>query len=105
MNDWALAVRKLDEIVKQTAIAATEGERAGLYAGARLLLSDLHGFVANEAGGNTYALEKIGSAKWHIGAALGFDIDNGHPAEQHRAWAYGALQSLKSTLDKTVADD
>lgn len=54
MNDWALAVRKLDEIVKQTAIAATEGERAGLYAGARLLLSDLHGFVANEAGGGKH---------------------------------------------------
>jgi len=51
------------------------------------------------AGGDTSALEKIGNTRWHIGAALGFDTDDGHSAEEHRTWAYSALSSLKETLE------
>lgn len=60
--------------MRQTADSMSEAEKAGLYAGARTLLTDLDGHVAEDAGGNTYALEKIGQAKWHIGAALAFDV-------------------------------
>jgi len=105
MNDWRLVIGKLNEIVKETSTATSQGEKAGLFASARILLSDLDAFVVGEVGGDTYAREKIGEAKWHIGAALDFDIDNGHPAEQHRAWAYGALNSLQSTLNKVPTDD
>lgn len=46
-------------------------------------MADLEEAV-KDAGGNAYALEKIGNAKWHIGAALGFDVENEHSAEEHR---------------------
>jgi hypothetical protein len=67
MNDWRLAVGKLNEIVKSTTAITSPGEKAGLYAAARVLLADLEEAVKKD-GGNTYALEKIGNAKWHIGA-------------------------------------
>jgi hypothetical protein len=57
-----------------------------------------------DAGGNAFALEKIGNAKWHIGAALGFDVDNEHSAEDHRVWASSALDSLKNTLETPISE-
>lgn len=76
MNDWRLVVSALGNIVKKSSCDLSLPPRAGPYAGARTMLADRKEFTHEEAGGNTYALEKIASAKWHIGAALGFDIDN-----------------------------
>jgi hypothetical protein len=98
MKDWRLAVGKLNEIVEGTSGTLSIGEQAGLYAGARVLLADLEEAV-EAVGGNTYALDKIGNVRWHIGAALGFDTDSGHSADDHRTWAYGALKSLNETLE------
>jgi hypothetical protein len=98
MKDWRLVVGKLSEIVKSSSTITSAGEKAGFYAAARVLLADLEEAV-KEDDSNAYALEKIGNAKWHIGAAFGFDIGNENSPEEHRVWAYAALNSLKSTLE------
>jgi len=41
MKDWRLAVGKLNEVVEGTSVSLSTGEKAGLYAGARVLLADL----------------------------------------------------------------
>lgn len=103
MNDWKLALTRIEELIKETETNLDLAARAGIYAAARVILNDLSEHIVEELSGpNHYAGEKIGGIKWHIGAALGFDVDNGHSASQHRAWAYGDLNSLKATLERTL---
>src|SRR5690606_25875774 len=90
MNDWRLAISTIRSAIEETGRGnLTYSEKVGLYAGARLILSDLSDHVSEAADGHGYALEKIGTVQRHIGAALGFDVDNGHPIEQHQSWAHG----------------
>lgn len=98
MNDLQLAITVLNETTRQCEPDNPLSERLGLYAGACELLRQMEEHVRRHCHGDGYALEKIGNAKWHIGAALGVDIDNGHPPDQHRAWSLGALGTLQSHL-------
>jgi hypothetical protein len=87
MDNWRLVIGKLNEIVEGTKIALSIGEKAGLYAGARVLLADL-GEAVKQAGGNACALEKIGNAKWHIGAG---SASMSTTSIRQRSTAYGRM--------------
>ncbi len=98
MNDWKLALENLDALIKETGTNLPLAGRSGVYAAVRIILTDLTSHIVAERSDahgaaieHGYANEQIAKIKWHVGAALGFDVDNGHDASQHRSWAYGAL--------------
>lgn len=100
MNSWELALKNLDELIKATGQAPDIAGRAGIYAAACIIHDNLWKHVVDELGGpDVYIKEKLCGVKSHIGAAVGFDVDNGHDASQHRSWAYGDLSTLKGCLE------
>lgn len=101
MNSPELTLECLDRIVRELARDdLTFAEKAGLYAATKVIGRDLDEYIDEERGGDGYAHEKVGGVIWHVGAALGFDITNNHPADQHRSWAFGSLSSLKNVILK-----
>ena len=99
MNDPKVATGKLAEIISACRPETlTISEACALYAATEVLTQKLRKHIDREESGDGYALEKIGQVSWHVSAALGFDIDNGHDASQHRSWALGSLQSLETRL-------
>jgi hypothetical protein len=97
MNDIKLAFENMDEIIRASTDNLTVSERAGLYAAIHTLSSKLDEYI-KEKGLSGYASEKNSKVRFHVSAALGFDINNGHSIEQHRVWAYGDLSTLKDLL-------
>lgn len=99
MNDPKIATARLEEIISAAhPDRLTLPESCALYAATEALCGQLRDHVEETASSDGYAFEKIGQVRWHIGAALGFDTDNGHDAGQHRVWALGSLESLNSRL-------
>ncbi len=104
MNDPKLALDSVEALIKELERHGLSfAEKAGLFAAMRILEGDIDVYIDDHAGGNGYAHEKIRNVRWHVAAALGFDITNNHPAEQHRSWARGDLHSLRSTLKDGTA--
>lgn len=97
MNDIRKTVSTLVELVNQLPNAHRTIDKAGLYAAIRLLTDDIRN--ADDSEVNGYAKEKAHKLQWHAAAALGFDIDNGHSAEQHRSWALGEVGTLESVVE------
>lgn len=95
MNDPILSAEKLDELAMLAGRAATEFEKAAVFAAATVLCTE---FREQGERFDGYVLEKVEGARWHIAAALGFDVTNGHDGHQHRVWARGEIDSLKSVL-------
>lgn len=105
MNDWRLTLSAIKDMIKAADENLSIVERAGLFAGAVTLMSKVEHWL-DEKGRDAYAFEKIRNVRWHLGAILGFDITNGHAASQHRAWAYGDLNSLEKAIElRTDLDD
>jgi hypothetical protein len=77
------------EMIREPRDASTFAERAALYALARVYGRDLEEVATDDFGDDAYLREKASYFQWRMGAALGFDADNGHYAEQHRCgrWA------------------
>lgn len=101
MNDVGLVIRSVERLIKECGRNdMSEAEKAGLYAGLRILCKDLELFVEESLQNDGYAHEKLGQVEWHVGAALGFDITNGHPKTQHISWAYGGLNSFESVVSR-----
>ena len=101
MNDAALVIRSVERLIKECGRNdMSEAEKAGLFAGLRVHCKDLEIFVEENLDNDGYAREKLGQLEWHIGAALGFDITNGHPTTQHVSWAYGSLSSFESVISR-----
>ena len=99
MNDVKLSLGVLDAIRKEAhRDDMTLAERAGLYAGAKVVCDEFRQHIDDHKGGDGYAHEKVAQYWWHIGATLGFDTDNGHGKADHLSWAWGALDSLGSRL-------
>ncbi|SEJ58543.1 hypothetical protein SAMN04244573_04664 [Azotobacter beijerinckii] len=96
MNDPKVAAAALSELIDELKNAHALVERAALFSAICLLCDDLSN--ADDDLVNGYAKEKAGQIRWHSAAALGFDITNGHSAEDHRVWALGALSSLEGSL-------
>ena len=104
MNDPTLAVARLRDIIGEAHRDRSLAERSALYSAARYLLSDIRKHFTPEKGRlDGYMSEKIHKTRWHIAAALDFDIDNGHDDEQHRVWAYGSLDTLSSLINEAIA--
>ena len=106
MNSPSIAIDRLDEITRESGRDVPLVGRSALYAATRFLLDDLRAHATSEAGEvDGYMSEKLRNVRWHIGAALGFDIDNGHGDEQHRVWAYGALNTLRDLFAERFPED
>ena len=100
MNDPLVSAKALEELIDELKTAETIFERAALFSAIRVICTDF--IDADYEQVNGYAKEKAGQIRWHSAAALGFDIDNGHSAQDHRAWAMGALWSLQDSLNQTL---
>ncbi|MCP4026778.1 MULTISPECIES: hypothetical protein [Sphingomonas] len=99
MNDLNLSLGVLESIYDEAKRDDLSfAECAGLYAGARIHCDDFRRYIDTERGGHGYAHEKVSQYQWHIGAALGFDITNGHDKAQHLGWALGAFWTLRDVL-------
>lgn len=96
MNDPRVTAAALSELISELKNAHSVVERAALFSAIRLLCADF--LNADDEEVNGYIKEKAGQIRWHSAAALGFDIDNGHSAQDHRVWALGALSSLEDSL-------
>ncbi|MNP56006.1 hypothetical protein D3C76_1506950 [compost metagenome] len=96
MNDPKFTAAALSELIDELKNVETIVDRAALFSSIRMLCDDL--LNADDDQVNGYAKEKAGQIRFHSAAALGFDIDNGHSAQQHRVWALGALSSLDDSL-------
>jgi hypothetical protein len=99
MNDLELTLTNVDQIIEEARRDDLSiAEKAGLYAATHVIARDLDKHIDEECGGDGYAHEKVGTMRWHVGAALGFDVTNNHSAEEHTVWALGALNSLRNVL-------
>jgi hypothetical protein len=107
MNSWKIGVNNLRDIAKAaTSPDHSYADECGLYSAARIILDDLEKHVVEQLGHKDgYISEKIGKVKWHIGAMLDFDVDNGHDTQEHLVWAYGALNTLEDLLKERFPDD
>lgn len=99
MNDLNLSLGVLKSIYDEAKRDVLSfAERAGLYAGARIQCEDFRRYIDTERDGHGYAHEKVSQYQWHVGAALGFDITNGHDKAQRLGWALGAFWTLRDVL-------
>ena len=104
MNDLGFSLGLLDAIYKEAKRDDMMfSERAGLYAATCVLYDQFREHITEERNKDGYAFEKVLKYKWHIGAALGFDIDNGHDKSQHFVWALGDLHTLRDVLTERSA--
>ena len=95
MNDPRFALDQLREMLDETLRVDTLAEKAALYSAARILLADLD--IENKKTPRGLG-ENIDRAQWAFGAILGFDISNGHSAEQHLIWGRQAIKVLKEAF-------
>ncbi|WP_047237335.1 hypothetical protein [Chromobacterium subtsugae] len=98
MNSPKLAIDVLVNITNEATKACTLTEKAALYSAARHLLADLEVYVNEYRKGDGYILEKLTSARWHIGAVLGFDINPSRDCSAHYIWALNDLESVTNRL-------
>ncbi|MCJ2074797.1 hypothetical protein MKK68_03910 [Methylobacterium sp. E-016] len=106
MNSPNIAIEQLNEITRASARDLPLAERCALYAGTRVLVDDLRTHALSEAGEiDGYLSEKLRNVRWHVGAVLGFDVDNGHADDQHRVWAYGALSTVRDIFAERFSED
>jgi hypothetical protein len=97
MNDPKILAARLDDLAKLASIAETDFEKAAIYAATRAIVAQ---FDEVEDEFDEYLLEKLTAGAWHINAAIGYDIDNGHDRSHHVSAAYGQISTLKSLLSK-----
>lgn len=100
MNDPLLLATKLSELVDLARAAETPFERAAVFAATESIASR---FRSPDESFSGYQLEKVGQARSHIAAAVGYDIDNGHDRDAHIGWAIGAINNLKNQLERRRA--
>jgi hypothetical protein len=99
MNDVQFSLNLLDTILKEARRDdMTFAECAGLYAGAKAVCTEFHTYIDERCHGGGYAHEKASQFEWHIGAALGFDVTNGHDKSMHIGWAMAAHSTLSDVL-------
>lgn len=99
VNDIGLWMRNLEMLLQESRNAETVVERSALYAAARALIIDVDEHIEDgQIGDPAYLAQKTTELFWHIGALLGFDIDNGLPRTQHYSSGLGALGTLNRAL-------
>ena len=100
MNISLLLATKLEELVKLASEANTGFENAAVYAATNSILVE---FKNKEPDFDAYVLEKVRNTCWHIKAAVGYDITNGHSKSEHISFAYGELSTLRNLLENASA--
>ena len=104
MNDVSFSLSVLEAIYNEAARDdMTFAERGGLYAAAEAVCGKFETYIDEHLGDNGYAHQKVKGYLWHIAAALGFDITNGHDKAQHLRWALGEFGTLKQILTEAEA--
>lgn len=101
MNDPVLMANRLLELAEMARTAATDFERAAVFAAAESINSIFRAAEQEEPdlyGG--YVLEKLEMARWHICAAVGYDTNNRLDVGMHVTGAMGAASTLISELEK-----
>jgi len=97
MNDPKLAAERLSHLAALAQSASTDFDKAAVFAAVQALAAM---FNEQEAAFDGYVLEKVELARWHISAAVGYDISNGHGSDQHISWAIGAITTLQDVLEQ-----
>lgn len=98
MNDPILVAKKLASLVDLARLADSEFEKATVFAATESLVRK---FQDEEDQFDAYALEQVSKIRWCVAAALGYDIDNGHPKDHHIVSALGAASTLLDVLKRT----
>ena len=98
MNDPILVAKKLASLVDLARLADSEFEKATVFAATESLVRK---FQDEEDQFDAYALEQVSKIRWGVAAALGYDIDNGHPKDHHIVSALGAASTLLDVLNRT----
>jgi hypothetical protein len=80
MNDPALAVRKLKELMKMATAAQTDYEKAAIYAATRWLTADLQAESDQQRLGLGEAILRVRES---IGGITGFDIGEDKSHQSH----------------------
>jgi hypothetical protein len=95
MNSVPHTLTKLEELIGMAERANTDFEKAAVFAASAPLIA----FIEAEAEERfPHALENVERFRWHLAASVGYEIDNGHPALQHRSWARAAVVALRDSL-------
>ena len=95
MNDPLLYVEKLRELIELASCASNGFERAAVFSASQAISKEF-----DEEDFDGYALEKVENVRWHIAAAIGYDVTNGHSSVQHLSWASGAVITLEDVLKR-----
>lgn len=102
INEIGLWMRNLEMLLQESRTAETVAERSAIYAAARALIIDVDEHIEDgQIGDPAYLGEKTTALFWHIGALVGFDVDNELPRSQHYS---GGLASL-SILNRALGTD
>ena len=88
MNDPKILANQLDHLARLASTATTEFEKAAVYAATRAIVVQ---FEETEDQWDGYFLEKLTTGAWHINAAVGYDVDNGHDRSHHVSAALGPV--------------
>lgn len=95
MNSIPHTLAKLEDLIGLAGRANTDFEKAAVFAAAVPLIA----FIEAEAEhGFSDALENVERLRWHLAASVGYEVDNGHAASQHRSWAHAAAVALRNSL-------
>src|SRR5688572_26575952 len=79
MNDPIFSAKKFEDLIKLAKVASTSFEEAAVFTATQALAMEFD----KEEHFSGYVLENIERVRWHICAAVGYDITNGHHKEQH----------------------
>lgn len=97
MNDPILLATKLNELVQLASEASTGFEQAAIYSACSSIWKE---FEESGEQFDGYIMEKVLGACYHIKAAVGYDVTNGHNKSSHISWAYGELMTLDNLLEE-----
>lgn len=97
MNSPVFLNKKLKELIMLAKSAENGFEKASVYAASQAIAND---FDKNSQHFDSYTMEKIHNTCWHIRAAIGYDITNGHSSSSHITWALGEQSTLENLLDE-----
>lgn len=97
MNDLIIGVDRFDDLVNLAKVAETGFEKAAVFAAVSCLVSEFE--QAHELEQlDSYGLEKVVHAAWHIKTIVGYDVSNGHSMDEHVSWAVNSLMTLREVV-------
>lgn len=97
MNDQILIVDRLEDLARLASDASNGFEQAAIYAATQAIKLEFDS-LEDELDG--YSAEKLSKACWSIRAAVGYDVTNGHSADQHVSWALGEISVLRDLIQE-----